>query len=63
METVVRNLPSGGSVEFSMSGQAPQVGDSTGTAVVPFIADFLSRSNYKLNLLEDGDEYLVGLLP
>ena len=35
------------------------VGDSTGTAVVPFIADFLSRSNYKLNLLEDGDEYLV----
>ena len=35
------------------------VGDSTGTSIVPFIADRLSRTNYKQNLLETGDEYLV----
>ena len=35
------------------------LGDSTGTSVVPFVADFLSQANYKQNLLEAGDEYLV----
>jgi lysophospholipase L1-like esterase len=35
------------------------LGDSTGTAIVPFVADSLSRTNYKQNLLEVGDEYLV----
>ena len=35
------------------------LGDSTGTSIVPFVADFLSKSNYKQNLLEPGDEYLV----
>ena len=34
-------------------------GDATGTTIVPFIADLLSRANYKQNLLEAGDEYLV----
>jgi lysophospholipase L1-like esterase len=35
------------------------LGDATGTSVAPFIVDFLSRSNYRQNLLEAGDEYLV----
>ena len=35
------------------------LGDATGTTIVPFVADLLSRANYKQNLLEAGDEYLV----
>jgi lysophospholipase L1-like esterase len=35
------------------------LGDSTGTSIVPFAADALSRPNYKQNLLEPGDVYLV----
>ena len=35
------------------------VGDSTGTTIVPFVADGLSQAGYKQNLLEAGDEYLV----
>jgi lysophospholipase L1-like esterase len=35
------------------------LGDSTGTTIVPFAVDALSRANYKQNLLEPGDAYLV----
>jgi lysophospholipase L1-like esterase len=35
------------------------LGDSTGTSIVPFAADALSRPNYKQNLLEPGDVYLI----
>ncbi len=35
------------------------LGDSTGTTIVPFVADLLSRADYKQNLLEAGDEYFV----
>ena len=35
------------------------LGDSTGTTIVPFVVDALSRTNYKQNLLEPGDAYLV----
>jgi hypothetical protein len=35
------------------------LGDATGTSIVPFVADFLSQGNYRQNLLEAGDEYLI----
>lgn len=35
------------------------LGDSTGTAITPYFLDSISRSDYRQNLLEAGDTYLV----